>query len=84
MYGQDFQFRVMNLGRSLRILLTAAGLVLLGFGLLVLLIPQLLQLLVGGLFILAGVTLLGVAWRRRRLPPSSRQTYESDIVDEWR
>lgn len=77
---------ISNARRVLRWVLTLLGILLVSFGLLILAIPWLLQYLVGGLFILIGMALLGVAWRRRfaprRMPPEQNQ--EPDVVDDWR
>jgi hypothetical protein len=72
--------------RMLRSILTVLGLILVSFGVLIVLLPMLLQFLVGGFFILIGVAVLGAAWRRR-LPPLRRPfepNGEPDVVDEWR
>jgi hypothetical protein len=83
---QNFQFRISSANRLLRSVLTVLGVLLVSFGVLIVLLPMLLQFLVGGTFILIGVTVLGVAWRRRTAsshrsdPPAG----ETDVVDEWR
>lgn len=78
-------FRFTNLGGTFRLVLAFIGTVLLTFGLLILLLPWLLQFLIGGAFILAGAAILGAALRRR-LPPVQRREPgdETDVIDEWR
>jgi membrane protein required for beta-lactamase induction len=80
-----FERRVSDIGRTLRSLLTVLGLVLVLFGVLIVLMPKLLQFLVGGVFILVGVSVLAAAWGRRR-PPQRRYEpgEEPDVIDDWR
>ncbi|MBN4071986.1 hypothetical protein JYT83_01060 [bacterium AH-315-F18] len=52
------------------VLLLGAALVL--FGVTVLLVPQILVALVSGLFIMIGITCLGLGWRMRRSPGLNR------------
>lgn len=83
---QNIYLGMSSANRMLRSMLTILGLILVSFGVLIVLLPMLLQFLVGGFFILIGVAVLGAAWRRR-LPPPRRpleQNGESDVVDEWR
>jgi hypothetical protein len=81
----NYYYRVSGANRAFRAVLVFLGLVLLAFGLLILLLPWLLQFLIGGAFMLAGAAILGAAWRRR-LPP--RQPHEPgdepNVIDEWR
>lgn len=58
---------------------------LVSFGVLIVLLPRLLQFLVGGTFIMLGVARSGAAWRRRSPHRGPREPgNEPDVVDEWR
>lgn len=82
---QSFQFGMSSASRLLRSMLTLLGLMLLSFGVLIMVLPWLLQFLVGATFILIGMALLGAAWRRR-VPPRVRpeQNNEPEVIDDWR
>jgi hypothetical protein len=60
------EHRVLDLTGGLWLAPLAAGLLLILFGLLLFVFPQLLQLLVAGVFVLAGLSLVGAGWRMRR------------------
>lgn len=82
---QNIHFGISSANRMLRSILAFLGLILVSFGVLIIVLPQLLQLLVGGTFILIGVAVLGAAWRRhlttrRPIEPNN----EPDVIDEWR
>jgi uncharacterized membrane protein YqjE len=82
---QNIHFGIASANRMFRSMLTIVGLMLLSFGVLIVVLPWLLQFLVGGTFILLGVALLGAAWRSRwtrRIP--KEQDTEPDVIDEWR
>jgi Flp pilus assembly protein TadB len=78
-----FESGVSDFGRAMRSVLTVLGLLLVAFGVLIVVLPKLLQFLVGGFFILAGVSVLAAVWRRRpqrRYEPGE----EPDVIDDWR
>lgn len=78
-------FQIAGARRMLRAILGFVGLVSLSFGVLILLIPWILQFLIGGTFIFIGFVLLGFAWRRRRAPqPPIEPGQEPDVIDQWR
>lgn len=54
------------------------GLTLIGFGLLVVAVPEVLVLAIASLFFLAGFTALGWAWKLRRLAQMSGQRDHSE------
>jgi hypothetical protein len=85
MQWQRFEFGASNVGRVLRPALTLLGIVLVSFGILIVVLPKLLQFLVGGLFILIGVSVLAAAWGRR-VPPGRRGEpgSEPEVIDDWR
>jgi hypothetical protein len=80
-----FEFGASNAGRVLRPVLTLLGIVLVSFGILIVVLPKLLQFLVGGLFILIGVSVLAAAWGRRAAPRRRGEPgNEPEVVDDWR
>ncbi len=81
---RNYSFTFFNPGHALRVVLTFVGILLLSVGILIIVIPWVLQFLIGGTFIVVGALLLGAAWRRRQGPPPHEAGGESDVVDEWR
>ncbi len=82
---QELRFGWMAANRTLRSILIVLGLVLVSFGVLIVVLPRLLQFLVGGTFIVLGMALLGAAWRRRRPRRGPGEPGEEpDVIDEWR
>lgn len=81
----NYHYRFSGASRPFRAILTSAGLLLVAFGVLILLVPWLLQLLVGMTFVMIGLAILGFAWRRPVQPQPPRETGgEPDVIDDWR
>ncbi len=83
--SSNLLFGILSASRMLQTALTFLGIMLVSFGALIILFPMLLQFLIGGLFIMAGIALLGVGLRSRLAPRRPVQPFkQSDVVDQWR
>jgi len=86
MEWRTYSFGTWHADRAFGTVLAVLGVLLVTFGVLVIVLPRLLQFLVGGVFIMMGAGLLGAGLRHRHLPRQRLGPYsEPDIVeDEWR
>ncbi len=57
------------------------GVLFIGFGLLILFVPQLLVAMIAGFFILLGVIFLGVAWNARQFQKNYQDHFRVNLKD---